>query len=455
MGEDKVMRRRFLAAALGLAAALPLAAPQAQQATVEIQFWHGLPQPLGGILEGIVNDFNGSQQRYRVTPAYRGSYPETMVAAIAAFRANSAPHVVQMFEVGTGTMMAAGRAVKPVHELLREAGVEIDFDDYLAPVRGYYATPDGRQMAMPFNSSTAVAFYSKDAFRRAGLDPERFPETWPEVAEAARRLRAAGVACPMSTAWPTWIQIEQFSAIHDLPLATRANGFGGLDAELRINNSILVRHVQNLVDWQREGLFRYGGRDAAGDALFPSGECAILFASSGLRARILREARFEWGVAMLPYYPDVQGAPINSIIGGAAFWAMNRGPNQGRSAEEWRAVAEFFRYLARPEVAAKWHTETGFLPVTRAAFEQVRASGYYERNPGADIPIRQLLRGDGRTTENSRGIRLGGFVEIRNIIQEEIEKAFQGQQDARQAMDNAVSRGNQVLRNFERQNRGG
>ncbi|GGG30603.1 ABC transporter substrate-binding protein [Caldovatus sediminis] len=378
-----------------------------------------------------------------------------MVAAIAAFRANSAPHVVQMFEVGTGTMMAAGRAVKPVHELLREAGVEIDFDDYLAPVRGYYATADGRQMAMPFNSSTAVAFYSKDAFRRAGLDPERFPETWPEVAEAARRLKAAGVACPMSTAWPTWIQIEQFSAIHDLPLATRANGFEGLDAELRINNPTLVRHVQNLVDWQREGLFRYGGRDAAGDALFPSGECAVLFASSGLRARILREARFEWGVAMLPYYPDVPGAPINSIIGGAAFWAMNRGPNQGRSAEEWRAVAEFFRYLARPEVAARWHTETGFLPVTRTAFEQVRASGYYERNPGADIPIRQLLRGGGRTTENSRGIRLGGFVEIRNIIQEEMERAFQGQQDARQAMDNAASRGNQVLRNFERQNRGG
>ncbi|MBW8268765.1 sn-glycerol-3-phosphate ABC transporter substrate-binding protein UgpB [Caldovatus aquaticus] len=452
------MRRRFLAAALGLAAALPAAQPraqQAQQAPVGIQFWHGLAQPLGGLLEGIVADFNRSQPRYRVVPSFRGSYPETMVAAIAAFRASTAPHVVQMFEVGTGTMMAAGRAVKPVHELLRETGVEIDFGDYLAPVRSYYATSDGRQMAMPFNSSTAVVFYSKDAFRRAGLDPERFPETWPEVAEAARRLKAAGVGCPMSTAWPTWIQIEQFSAIHDVPLATQANGFNGLNAELRINNPVQVRHVRNLADWQREGLFRYGGRDAAGDALFPSGECAILFASSGLRARVVREARFDWGVAMLPYYPDVAGAPINSIIGGAAFWAMNRGPNQGRSAEEWRAVAEFFRYLARPEVAARWHTETGFLPVTRTAYEQVRASGYYERNPGADIPIRQLLRGGGQTTENSRGIRLGGFVEIRNIIQEEMEKAFQGQQDAQQAMDNAVARGNQVLRAFERQNRGG
>jgi sn-glycerol 3-phosphate transport system substrate-binding protein len=457
------MRRRTLVAAcaavLGLAvaaAALPWSAPRAQQQQpVEIQFWHGLPQPLGGLLEGIVADFNGSQQRVRVVPAYRGSYPETMVAAIAAFRANTAPHVVQMFEVGTGTMMAAGRAVKPVHELLREAGVEIGFGDFLAPLRDYYATSDGRQMAMPFNSSTAVVFYSKDAFRRAGLDPERFPETWPEMAEAARKLKAAGVACPMSTAWPTWIQIEQMSAIHNLPLATQANGFNGLNAELRINSPTMVRHVQSLIDWQREGLFRYGGRDAAGDALFPSGECAILFASSGLRARVLREARFQWGVAMLPYYPDVQGAAINSIIGGAAFWAMNRGPNQGRSAEEWRAVAELFRYLARPDVAAKWHTDTGYLPLTRAAYERVRASGYYQENPGTEIPIQQLLRGGGQTTENSRGIRLGGFVEIRNIIQEELEKAFQGQPNAQQALDAAVSRGNQVLRNFERQNRGG
>ncbi|MBX6374304.1 MAG: sn-glycerol-3-phosphate ABC transporter substrate-binding protein UgpB [Acetobacteraceae bacterium] len=455
------MRRRFLAAAgavaLGLAtAALPPAgAPRAQQGQqpVEIQFWHGLAQPLGGLLEGIVNDFNQSQQRYRVVPTFRGSYSETMVAAIAAFRANTAPHVVQMFEVGTGTMMAAGRAVKPVHELLRETGVQIDFGDFLAPVRDYYATSDGRQMAMPFNSSTAIVFYNKDAFRRAGLDPERFPETWPEVAEAARKLKAAGVACPMSTAWPAWIQIEQFSAIHNLPLATQANGFNGLNAELRINNPTLVRHIGNLVDWQREGLFRYGGRDSAGDALFPSGECAILFASSGLRARTVREARFQWGVAMLPYDPEVRGAPINSIIGGAAFWALNRGPSQGRSAEEWRGVAELLRYLARPDVAAKWHTDTGYLPLTRAAYERARASGYYQQNPGADIPIQQLLRGGGQTTENSRGIRLGGFVEIRNIMQEELEKAFQGQQSAQQAMDNAVNRGNQVLRNFERQNR--
>ncbi|MBD0272180.1 MAG: extracellular solute-binding protein, partial [Acetobacteraceae bacterium] len=186
------MMRRTLAAlaAVAFAIAAPKAAPAqggGGAQSVELQFWHGLPQPLGGQLEAVVAAFNESQNRYRIVPTYRGSYAETMVAAIAAFRANSAPHLVQMFEVGTGTMMAAGRAVKPTHELLSEAGVSVDFGDYLPAVRGYFQTNDGRQMSMPFNSSTAVMYWNKDAFRRAGLDPEKPPTTWRELEDAARK----------------------------------------------------------------------------------------------------------------------------------------------------------------------------------------------------------------------------------------------------------------------------
>ena len=442
-----MLRRSIMAGAV----ALGLAAPAAAQQPVEIQFWHGLTQPLGGMLEQIAADFNASQTRYRINASFRGSYPETMVAAIAAFRAGQAPHIVQMFEVGTGTMMAAGRAVKPLHELLAETNTQIPFDDYLPAVRGYYSLADGRMMSMPFNSSTAVVFYNKDAFRRANLNPDQFPQTWQGVEQAARALRAAGVTCPMTTAWPTWTQVEQFSAIHNIPLATQANGFGGLNAELQINNPTLLRHITNLVNWQREGLFRYGGRDGAGDALFPNGECAMIFGSSGLRARVQREAQFQWGVAMLPYYEGTQ--PINAIIGGASFWAMNRGPNAARSADENRGIAEFFAWLARPEVVRKWHVDTGFLPVRQSVFRALEGEGFYRQNAGADIPIQQLLRGGGQMTDNSRGIRLGGFVEIRTIIQEELERAFQGQQTPEQALANAQTRGNVVLRNFERQNR--
>jgi sn-glycerol 3-phosphate transport system substrate-binding protein len=434
------------ACALWIAVAL---APAPAAAKTEIQFWHGLPMPLGGILEKIVTDFNESQAQYQVVATYKGSYPETMVAAIAAFRAGNAPHVVQMFDVGTATMMGARGAVKPVYELMREAGVPFDPNAYLPAVRGYYSLPDGRMMAMPFNSSTAIMFYNKDAFKKAGLDPAKPPQTWPELIEAAKKIRAANAApCAYTTAWPTWTQFEQFGAIHDIPFATKANGMAGLDAELKINSPLNVRQVQALMDMQREGTFKYGGRDAAGDALFPSGECAIIHASSGLRARITREAKFEWGTAMLPYWPGVAGAPKNSIIGGAAFWVMTA---PSRRPEEYKAVAEFFRYISRPEVVAKWHTDTGFLAITFAGYEQVKASGYYRQNPGSDIPFLQLTRT--QPTENSRGLRLGNLPEIRNIIQEEIEKAFQGQQTAQQGLDSAVQRGNVVLRNFERANR--
>ncbi len=446
------MNRRHLIRHLTVATVvlvLGLAGAGSAQQRTQVEFWHGLTMPLGGILEQIIADFNAAQSQYKVNATFKGSYPETMVAAIAAFRAGNAPHIVQMFEVGTATMMAARGAVKPVHELARETGVAIDPKAYLPAVRGYYSLPDGRMMSMPFNSSTAIMFYSKDAFKKAGLDPVKPPQTWPELIEAARKIKATNAApCAFTTAWPTWTQFEQFSAIHDVPLATKANGMAGMDTELKINSPVHVRHVQALIDMQKEGLFKYGGRDAAGDALFPSGECAIIHASSGLRARILREAKFDWGAAMLPYWPGVGGAPKNSIIGGASFWVMTA-PN--RKPEEYKAVAEFFRFISQPEVVAKWHTDTGFLPITFAGFDRAKSSGYYQKNPGADVPYLQITRTE--PTENSRGLRLGNMPEIRNIIQEEIEKAFQGQQNAQQALESAVQRGNTVLRNFERANR--
>ncbi len=380
---------------------------------------------------------------------FKGSYPETMVAAVAAFRAGNAPHIVQMFEVGTATMMAARGAIKPVYELAKETGVNLDPKNYVGGVRGYYSTADGKLVSMPFNSSTPVTWYNKDAFKKAGLDPNKPPRTWEETREAAKKIRAANAAaCGYTMAWPTWTQFETFSAIHNIPLATKANGLKGMDTELKINSPLHIKHMQTLIEMQKEGSFKYGGRDAAGDALFPSGECAIIHASSGLRARIVKEAKFDWGVTMLPYYKGTPGAPKNSIIGGASFWVMT---SPKRTPEEYKAVAEFFAYISRPEVDAKWHMDTGYVPITLAGFALASGQGYYIKNPGADVPFRQLTLTE--PTENSMGLRLGNMPEIRVIMQEEMEKAFQGQQTAKQALDNAVQRGNVVLRNFERTNK--
>ena len=432
-------------------AAGPGLVPSRAQGRVQIEFWHGLTGVLGTTLEKIAADFNASQGAYQVNATFKGTYPQTMVAAIAAFRASNAPHIVQMFEVGTATMMAAKGAVKPVHELFKEAGIPFDMSVYLPGVRSYYSSADGKLVALPFNSSTPVLWWNKDAFRKAGLDPNKAPATWEEVRVAAQRIRAANAApCGLSTAWPTWTQFETFSSMHDVPFATKANGFEGLDAELMINSALHVRHLQLLMDMQREGTFKYGGRDSAGDALFPSGECAILTASSALRARVLREAKFEFGMGYFPVYADVvKGTPKNSVIGGAAFWVLT---SPRRTTQEYKGVAEFFKYVSTPEVMAKWHIDTGYVPITHTAVTLAQASGYYTQNVGTDIPIKQLTRS--RPTKNSSGLRLGNMPEIRVVIQEEMERAFQGQQTAKQALDSAVRRGNEILRRFQRENTG-
>lgn len=420
-----------------------------QAQPTEIQFWYALTGPLGEHTMAQVDDFNASQDQFRVVADFTGSYDETMVAAIAAFRAGTAPHIVQMFEVGTATMMYSG-AIKPVHELFAETGVPFDRDVFLPAVAGYYSLPDGSMMSMPFNSSTAVMWVNDDALAAAGIDPATVSlGTWEEVFEVAQQVVDEGGAdCGFSFAWPTWTQYEQFSAVHDAPLASLSNGLEGLGAEMMVNSELHVKHLQNLIDARASGAFMYGGRGNAGDGLFVSGECAIVQGSSALIARVNREAEFDWTMHMLPYYEGTPNAPLNSVIGGASLWAMD---SPDRSAEEWQGVAEFFAFLATVEQAEKWHVDTGYLPIRFGIYERLEEAGFYDENPGLGLPYLQLTRGE--ATANSSGIRLGNLPQIRAIIEEEIELAFEGQQSAQRALDNAVNRANVVLRSFERAQR--
>jgi sn-glycerol 3-phosphate transport system substrate-binding protein len=405
---------------------------------------------LGEEVNRIAKDFNASQAEIEVDAVFKGTYPETLTAAIAAWRAGQAPHIVQMFEVGTGSMLAAGPAVKQVWQLSQETGIEFDPKSYLGGVRGYYSLPDGRLASLPFNSSTSVMWYNKDAFEKAGLDPEKPPATWNDVVAACRALKAkAATPVPMGSAWPIWIQFEQFAAMHDLVFATKSNGFEGLDTELKVNAPAFVKQMQRLLDMSKEGLFKYAGRDNAADAIFPSGEAAIGFNSSAARAAIARDAKFRWGEALLPTDPEVNAKPLNSIIGGASLWTMTA-PN--RSAAEYKGCAQFLKFIGRVDNDALWHQKTGYVPVTLAGYELSKQQGYYAKTPGTDLPIIQLTRGE--VSPNSRGFRLGRMAELRNIFSEELEKALQGQQGAQAALDSVVTRGNRVLREFEKATKG-
>jgi sn-glycerol 3-phosphate transport system substrate-binding protein len=430
----------ILFAALTAAAALPA------YAQVEIQWWHSMSGQLGEWVNGLAKDFNSKQTAYKVTPVFKGTYPESFAAAIAAYRAGNAPHVLQVFEVGTASMMASKGAIKPVTEIMQSGGAKFDASVYVPAVSGYYTAPNGQMLSLPFNSSTTVLHYNKDAFKAAGLDPNSPPTTWPSLVLAAAKLKASGHKCPFTTSWQSWTQLESFSAWHNVEFATQRNGFNGLNTRLAITTPLHERHIENLANMSQQGLFVYKGRNNSADATFVSGECAMTTGSSALYGAVKRQSKFQGGIGALPYYPDVQGAPQNTVIGGASLWVMN-----GKKAEEYKGVAEFFKYLSNADVQAKSHQETGYLPITTAAFGITEKSGFYKQNPGTDVSVTQMIR---KTTDKSRGIRLGNFVQIRTIIDEELEQVWAGKKTAKQGLADAKKRGDVELEKFEKANKG-
>jgi sn-glycerol 3-phosphate transport system substrate-binding protein len=435
------MKYRFATTALAtFTACLPLSS----QAQTEIQWWHSMGGALGEWVNDQAKDFNASQKDYKIVPTFKGSYDESMAAAIAAFRAGNAPHILQVFEVGTATMMASKQAIVPVTEVMKRAGIKFDPNAYVPAVAGYYTAPTGDMLSFPFNSSTTVFHYNKDALKAAGVDNP--PTTWPEVALAAAKLKANGHKCPFTTSWISWTQLESFSAWHNVEFASKSNGMKGLDTRLTFNTPLHVRHIENLANMAKQGLFVYKGRGNLADATFVSGECAMTTGSSALYGNIKRNSKFASGISALPYYPDVPGAPQNTVIGGASLWTMS-----GKPAGDYKGVGQFYAFLSQPAEAAKSHQRTGYLPLTKASYELTEKSNFYKQNPGTDVSVTQMIR---KTTDKSRGIRLGNFVQIRAINDEELEQVWAGKKSAKEALDTAVTRGNEQLARFEAANKG-
>ncbi|MEM6850019.1 MAG: sn-glycerol-3-phosphate ABC transporter substrate-binding protein UgpB, partial [Pseudomonadota bacterium] len=331
---------------------------------------------------------------------------------------------------------------RPVFEVM---GDDFDQDAYIGSVKGYYTSPDGDMLSFPYNSSTPVLWVNRDLLQANGIDPDVDLSTWENVGEVLDSLAAAGVDCPLTTAWQSWIHLENMSAYHDTPFATQDNGFGGTDTELAFNSPAQVAHIGAMGEWAQDGKFIYAGRRNEGGANFRSGECALFTESSAGYAGIKAEAEFDFEVRPLPYWSALKDEPQNTIIGGASLWVM-----EGHTDEEYEAVAAFLNFLSSTDIQAKWHQDTGYLPITGAASEATREMGFYDENPGTDIAVIQMTANE--PTGNSKGLRLGSFDQIRGIIDEELEAVWAGDKDAQAALDSAVERGNALLRRFERAN---
>lgn len=439
------MKRRSLIAAVPATMAIAPSA-LAAQAPVNIAFWHAMGGVLGDILQTNVNKFNASQKQFKITATYKGTYTDLLTATITAWRAGKAPAIAQVFDVGTADMLSAGRAVIDVYKLSEMTGVTIDPGTYIPAVRDYYSLNNGNMGAAPFNSSTALMWINEDIFKKAGLDPQTPLTTWNDVIKAARVIKAKGASdIPVMTAWPSWVHFEQFASIHDVEYATLNDGFAGNDPELKLNTAPFETHMQTLLSMQKEKLFVYEGRSNKSAPIFYAGKAGITFGSSSELGQLVKSAQFKFSNAYLPYYPSIIKSPINSIIGGAALWAMTA---PGRTTDEYTGVASFFKFLSQPELDASWAEQTGYVPVTMAGNALIEKTGYYAQHPGSETAVKQLTRT--APTKFSRGIRLNGLPEIRTIIEEEWEQAIQNGTPAAKVLARAESRGQAVINRFAR-----
>lgn len=421
--------------AAGVASIATLLSTTSAFAVTEISWWHAMTGANNEVVETLSKEFNASQSEYKVTPVFKGTYPETLNAGIAAFRAKQPPTIMQVFDAGTGTMMAAEGAIKPAADILSMGGTAFDKSKYLPGIVSYYSKPDGTMLSFPYNSSSPILYYNKDVFQKAGLDVDNPPKTWNEVWDAAKKIKSSGAApCGFTSTWLTWIHTENFAAWNNYQWGTQENGIAGPNVELKINAEPFVKHFQALADLAKDGTFKYGGRTSEAKQIFLAGECGMFTESSGGLGDVIKSG-MNYGTGMLPSDGDTQ----NTIPGGASLWVF-----AGKSDEEYKGVAAFFNFLSQTEIQARLHQVSGYLPVTLAAYEKTKADGFYEKNPAREIPIKQMM---GKApTENSKGVRLPNLPQVRDIINEEYEKMLAGQQTAQQALDNAVERGNAAIK---------
>jgi sn-glycerol 3-phosphate transport system substrate-binding protein len=437
--EGQMLRKIVGAAVAALASLSANAAPK------EIDFWVPTLGAINPAVEGQIQRFYAGQSDYKINLIVKGSYDETLNAVIAAYRAKKQPHMTIAVGASTQTMMQSG-AIYPVQELMADAGHQVDWTGFVQPVLNYFRTADGKLLSMPFNSSTPLFWYNVDAFEKAGLSGA--PKTWDEVGAYAAKLRAAGFECGYTSAWQVWVNIDNYSFVNDQPVATKANGMDGLDAEFLFNKSWVAKHIGRIQEWGKDGRFVYTGRQWQGaHSAFYAQKCAMLTESSAGYAGIKKGAAFRFAAAPLPLEAGVAEGK-NSLIGGGSIWVL-----KGHPKEDYKAAAALLAHLTKTDEQATWHKETGYVPITKAAYEKVKAEGYYKENPHQEAAILQLSRGT--PTANTRAVRLGNYTQYVAAIEEELELVWSHKKTAQQGLDDAVRRGNEILRRFEQQAKAG
>lgn len=385
------------------------------QARTQIDFSHQLDEALAERLETLVERFNGQQKDYQLRLVRRVE--------------GEAPADLNLVTREEQARFVANRAkFKPLYEVMREAKEPLDSDKLAPELRVGISDAKGKLFALPVALSTPVLYYNKAAFRKAGLNPETPPKTWWEVQLAADKLFDAGSRCPYTTSWPAWVHIDNLSALNGAEVAD-AKG------RLNFNGLVQIKHVALLSSWYKSKFFAYFGRRDEADHRFAAGECGMLTSTSSLYASLRDNPAFETGVAPLPYYDDVRGAPQQTLADGASLWI-----GAGKKPAEYKGIARFVSFLMGAEFQVELTRAGGFLPMTPVARAAAKSKLLKADMAGLDVAYAQL-QGKGTL----RALRVSQIEPVRIIVEEELEAVWANKKPAKEALDTAVLRGNAVM----------
>jgi sn-glycerol 3-phosphate transport system substrate-binding protein len=423
------------------AAALLVTAGAASAEKIKFEYWYGLTGDLGAVVLETCNRFNASQDQFEAVCVGQDGYDKAVQNTIAAFRAGKHPTLLQSFDAGTADLMLSGEFY-PVKKLMEDTGIAVDWADYFPGIANYYSASNGDFFSMPWNSSTPVYYFNKDHFAKAGLTEA--PITWEGMEAAFKALKASGQACGLAYAPSTWVDLEQFSMAHGVPVASNNNGYDGLNTELLFNTTLHVQHMENIQRWIGEG-YAAIRTPAAGKSArdsFVEGECSIFFSSIADHNTIHKlKPAHAWDVQIIPTYEGVERK--NTVVGGASLWVLS-----GKTEDEYKAAASYLAFLATKPEQQFLLENSGYIPVTKSTYQALLDEGFYAKEPfiNRDIAMKSLTWSE--PTPLTRGIRLGGFIQIRAEWVAEVEAALAGQKTMKEALDTAAERGNAILARF-------
>ena len=425
-----------------VALALAFCATTASAEKIKFDYWYGLSGDLGAVLAQTCDRFNASQDKYEAVCTGYDGYELVVQSAIAAFRAGKAPALLQSFDAGTADLMMSGQFYA-VTQMMKDFKIDINWDDYFPGIADYYSSSKGEMFSMPFNSSTAVMYYNTDDLASVNMP---VPATWEEFGNTLKALKAKNPSkCAYGYEPSVWVDLEQYSAINNVALATNNNGYDGLDTKLVYNTTSAVKHMEDIKGWLDAGLAEMkvsaGGMNS--QEAFSQNICSFFFGSIANHSSLnLKHAdNLHWDVAMIPTEKGVERH--NSVVGGASLWVL-----AGKSEDEYRGVAEYLKFISTPDSIKFWVSNTGYIPVTKSAFDQLTKDGFYSAAPykGRETAIASLTATEPGPL--NKGFRLGSMIQLRAEWLSDVQAALAGQMTVQAAYDQSVERGNAMLEKF-------